>query len=463
MMQQPKRGPVLESGPLARNWRLARLGLGLGAQLTAHTLRNAFRGEAQRATVNREFYRVQGQVLARELGRLKGSVMKAGQLLALYGGYFLPEEVIAELASLQELTQPLAWPHIAAELEAQLGARRLAELDIEQTPIGAASLGQVHRARRRSDGLELCLKIQYPGVAESVDSDMRTLSRLLIMSRLLPRDLDLTPMLAELRLMLRQETDYGRERGFIEDYGRRLAGDARFIVPRVYPEFCAPRVLAMSFEAGFDASDPAVQSQPLAQRNDLAAAFVDLFLTELFDWRVLQTDPNFGNYRFQPQPGGGLRIVLLDFGATRTFPAPFVSGYADIVLGALRHDRARIVRGATAIGLLDHEFPPDMLETWARMCEAIVEPFDHSAQAGTPSALLNAHGAYRWGASDLPARAAVVAARTTRAVTFRMPPPELLFLHRRLSGVFVMLAALHAELNAGAQVIRALEWMGERR
>ena len=451
------RAQALQTGSLARSWSLARIGLGLGAQLTAHALRNVLRSEDERAAVNREFYRAQARALAAELGRLKGSVMKAGQLFALYGGYFLPEEVIAELACLQELAQPLAWPHIAAVLDAQLGVGRLTELDIEQTPIGAASLGQVHRARRRRDGVELCLKVQYPGVAETIDSDMRTLSRLLVMSRLLPHGLDLGPMLAELRAMLRQETDYGRERRFIEEYGRRLAADARFGVPRVYPEFCAPRVLAMSFEAGFDATDPAVQGLPLAQRNRLAAAFIELFLTELFEWRVVQTDPNFGNYRFQPQDDGDLRIVLLDFGATRTFPQAFVRGYANIVLGALRHDRARIVRGATAIGILDREFPPEMLETWARMCEAIVEPFDDPLQAGTPPALLNAHGAYRWGASDLPARAAAAAARTTRAVTFRMPPPELLFLHRRLSGVFVMLAALRAEFNAGAQVVQALE------
>src|SRR3546814_2936854 len=125
--------------------------------------------------------------------------MKAGQMLSLYGQYFLPEEAVVVLSQLQDDTPPVAWNVVAPVLERSLGRSRLREIDIDTEAMAAASLGQVHRARRKKDGLELCVKIQYPGVADAIESDIRTLSRLLIMTRLTPKGLDLQPVFNEVR------------------------------------------------------------------------------------------------------------------------------------------------------------------------------------------------------------------------------------------------------------------------
>jgi len=448
-------GP-LETRPFFRNLALSRLGLGVGARFGAHLLGNVFRDERGRARADRDFFEAQARALADELGRLKGSAMKAGQLLALLGQNVLPPEALATLSRLNELSRPVPWSALEPAVRRALGRERMAELEFDEAPIGAASLGQVHRARRRSDGAQLCFKIQYPGVAEAIDSDVRSLGHLLMLARVAPHDLDLHPLLAELRRLLHQEADYTRERAFTEEYARRLAGDDRFVVPRTFGEYCTPRLLAMSYEEGHGVHDDAVQALPQARRNRLAGALIELFLREFFDWGLVQTDSNFGNYRFRLDGQGGDRIVLLDFGACRRFGAEFVGGYRDIVLGALTRDTPRIVRGSIHLRMLRPHLPAEIYEGYARACEVIVEPFNDHAAAGTPARLLNARGEYVWRNSDMLSRASAATARNAMTVHFRLPPPELVFLNRRLMGFFLLLGALGAELNARPLLLQAL-------
>ncbi len=448
----------IKTRPLERNIALTKLGLGAGTKIVAHSLVNIFRGEVARTSADREFYERQARVLADELGRLKGSVMKAGQMLSLYGQYFLPEEAVEVLSGLQDDTAPVAWKVVAPVLEQSLGRKRLAELDVEQEPLAAASLGQVHRARRKSDGLQLVVKIQYPGVADAIDSDIRTLSRLLLMTRLAPKGLDLKPVFAEVREMLFREVDYTAEARFTEEFGRRLADDPRFGVPRVLHEYSSGQVLTTSFESGVSARDPAVRALPLARRNRLGRNFLDLFLNEFFAWGLVQSDPHFGNYRFRLGASAAEdRIVLLDFGATRRFEPRFVEAYRRIVRGAVRGDRPALLRAAEEIGLMSDGFPENVLKGFVEMCQLIVEPFNTPDDPRTPPQLRNAQGEYRWGASDLPMRAANVAARNALSVHFRVPPREIVFLHRRLAGVFIMLATLDVEFCARDRLLQRLD------
>lgn len=448
----------LTTGSMQRNFALTRLGIGAGGQIVAHSMMNVFRGKTAREEANRSFYQRQARVLADELGRLKGSVMKAGQMLSLYGQYFLPEEAVTVLTELQDSTQPVAWSVLEPVLRLSIGPKRLAELDVQEAPIGAASLGQVHRARRRRDGLDLAVKIQYPGVAAAIDSDVRTLSRILVMSRLTPKGLDLKPIFGEVQEMLHREVDYRLEREFTEDYGRRLADDPRFVVPRILGDYSADQVLTTTFESGVGIRHASVSGLSLARRNRIAQAMVELFLGEFFDWHQVQSDPHFGNYRFRVGARADAdQVVLLDFGATRRFDPAFVRAYARIVRGAVERDAALILDGAFGIGLMQEKFPQPVLDAFVRMCELIVEPFNAHRRDGTPSELLNARGEYCWARSDLPMRAANIAARNALSVYFRIPPREIVFLHRRLMGVFVMCSVLGAEFNARDLLLDALD------
>lgn len=444
---------ALKTKPLERNIALTRLGLGAGGKIAVHSLANIFRGDIARDQANRDFYKRQAEILADELGKLKGSVMKAGQMLSLYGQYFLPEEAVTVLSSLQDDTPAVEWKVVAPVLERALGRMRLRELDVDSTPLAAASLGQAHRARRRKDGAELVVKIQYPGVADAIESDIKTLSRLLLMTRLAPKGLDLDPILNEVREMLHREVDYEAEQHFTLSFAHKIAADPklapRFVVPKVFAEYSADRVLTTSYEQGLHVRDAAVQSLSLERRSALGRGFLELFLAEFFGWGMVQSDPHFGNYRIRPSEQGD-QVVLLDFGATRIFGRGFIENYARIVRGALARDRAEVWAGARAIGLMGEHFPQNVLDAFAQMCELIVEPFADPDAGAVPPQLKNPRGEYRWGDSDLPMRAGAVAARNALSVHFRVPPREIVFLHRRLAGVFIMLAALKAELDSGA-------------
>lgn len=439
----------LKTRPFERDLAMTRVGIAVGTRLAGHTLRNLFRDRASRDAASRDFYREQGLALARQLGELKGGLMKAGQLIGLYGEYVLPPEAVESLQSLQDHSPPVAWPVMLRQLERQLGKARVASLEIDEQPIGAASLGQVHRARRRADGAGLCLKIQYPGVAESVDSDMRTLARLLTASRLMPKSVDPEPMFKEVRQMLHQEVDYRRERHYTEIYARRLQDDTRFIVPAVVPEYCANAVLAMSYERGDDIHASSVQALSPATRNGLAAVMLELFVHEFFEWGTVQTDPNFGNYRFRIAANGDVRVVLLDFGATRSFSKSFVDHYAAIVRGALQQDREQVLAAALSLGVIEKDFPKLVLDALSDTCKTIVEPFERPGQAGARPTLWSADG-YRWAASDLPTRVLATTAKTALTIHYQLPPREIVFLHRRLAGMFMMFAALRAEFDGSA-------------
>src|SRR5262249_39738424 len=157
-----------------------------------------------------------------------------------------------------------------------------------------------------------------------IESDVATLSRLIAITRVAPKGLNLAPVYAEVKEMLHREVDYLAEREHTERFGRLLADDPRYVVPRVFPEYCSDQVLALSWEPGAQVKSEAVQALPQARRNGLAEAAIDLFLREFFEWGMVQTDPHFGNYRFRiDERGSRDRIVLLDFGATRVFGRGF--------------------------------------------------------------------------------------------------------------------------------------------
>jgi predicted unusual protein kinase regulating ubiquinone biosynthesis (AarF/ABC1/UbiB family) len=438
----------LKTRPLDRNLTMAKVGLMAGTQIAGHEFLNLFRSAESRAEKNRDFYTRQAQYLADELGRLKGSIMKVGQMLSLYGQYFMPEEAVDVLRGLQDDTPHVDWKIMRPVLEERLGRARLAELEIDPEPLAAASLGQVHVAWRKSDRRKLCLKIQYPGLTKAIDSDIRTLSRLVTAARLAPKNINLQPIMEEVRDMLHREVDYPAELETTRWYRQTLADDPRYVVPEVFPEYSSDHVLATSFEAGEHVQADAVQNLPQARRNRLSQAALELFFNEFFRWGIVQTDPHFGNYRVRIDPRGeNDRLVLLDFGASRRFDPDFLRAYRRVIQGAFDRDVEEVFAGGLGIRLLRESFPPELRRAFAEVCFLIIEPFSGVTPEYPPRELLTAEGAYRWGESDLPTRVTGTIARASLSRHFRVPPREIVFLHRRLGGLFVLLAVLGAELQ----------------
>ncbi len=433
-------------GLLSRSFSLAKLTVGAGTQLAAHKVKTLMHGPQKSHEAKAEdwknFLIEQSRRFSGEIGELKGSLMKAGQMLSVVGEHFLPAEVNEELKRLQNDSPPVEWDSIYQILVRELGVERLAELEIEKESLASASLGQVHRARIKATGQSIVLKIQYPGVDQVIESDIKAIRHFLGLLQIFPVEGSLEPILDEIKEMLRQETQYDHEIQLMEKYRKSLGDDPRFVIPVVLPFFCSKKVIAMTYERGLKADDPLVQSLSQERRNRLAVSFLDLFFKEVFQWHFVQTDPHLGNYRLRLDPAGGDRIVLLDFGATKAFSAPFMAQYLQLVQSLVLEPH-RVTDICYQLGFLKAEDDPRLIELFRDLTLATVEPF-----SGVE---------YDWKRTDLPDRLTQGALEIARRYPLRTPPREFLFLNRKTAGVFVFLSVLGAKISTRELILRYLK------
>jgi predicted unusual protein kinase regulating ubiquinone biosynthesis (AarF/ABC1/UbiB family) len=293
----------------------------------------------------------------------------------------------------------------------------------------------VHRATTQ-DGRDLALKIQYPGVARSIAGDVDNVAALLRLFNLLPLDLDVEGIATEAKRQLAQEADYVSEARFLERYARLVADEPTLLVPRVHWDLTTPRVMAMDFVEGepLDVLDDA----PQAWRDAVGSILERLLFRELFEFRVMQTDPNFANYLYQPATG---RVALLDFGATQRFGAAFVANYARITRDVINGDRAAVAREAIRIGYAAADDSAERTQAVVDVIFLACEPLRHL-------------GRYDFPRSDLSSRVRALGFDLAfRRGLLRPPPPETIFLHRKLVGSFLLLARIGARIDARALVL----------
>lgn len=441
----PSRVP---SSPLRRGLRITRMGVMGTARAAAHAVNNAFRSDTHRAERDGALWRAQAMMWVKEVGQLKGSLMKAGQMLAMYGEHFLPKETVELLRSLQSDAPPVSFASVREVIDADLGPEAMRGVTVDPTPCGSASLGQVHRATL-VDGSEVAIKVQYPGIKEALDVDLRALRRLLGLMRVVARGETIDGLFAEVRKVLNDELDYERERQMTQFFSEVLEGDNRFVVPLTYASHCSGRVLTTRFEEGLDPEGPEVAALSQERRNALGLHFFELYLKELFVWHRVQTDPHFGNFRIRLGDGHNApdQIVLLDFGAVRDVSANYLRTYRRMMLACLHDDRQSALDMGLELGLLRPNDSPVAEQAFFDLCRLIAEPFSSPNTPGRNHTLFTPEGAYDFGRSDLPKRVAIKATELGRAVGLRASPPESLFLDRKLAGVFLFLSQLGATIN----------------
>jgi predicted unusual protein kinase regulating ubiquinone biosynthesis (AarF/ABC1/UbiB family) len=373
--------------------------------------------------------------VAERLSEMRGAAMKLGQLLSMDAGGLVPPELAEIMGRLRSDATPMPARQLGAVLDGEWKPGwRSQFIDFATQPVAAASIGQVHRARLR-DGRDLAVKVQYPGVARSIDSDVDNVGALLRLSRLVPPSLDVEPLLIEAKRQLHAEADYGQEAEHMRRFARLLAGDVTFRVPEVHDQLTTSRVLAMTYE---DAEPlEAVAGLSTERRNLVAARILDLTLRELFDWGWMQTDPNLANYRWDPQRE---QVVLLDFGATREVPGELAELYRSVLRAASAGDRTGAEAALERFGMLDDRTPQ------AVRAEAL-DLFDLTARA-----LLH-DGPFAFAESDLldRLRDRGMALALDRG-GWRVPPAATLFMQRKLGGLYLLVARLRARVDLRALV-----------
>ena len=432
MMDDDTQDRPSRSVPSSRAGRIGsfgRLAGGVAGGMLAEGARRLARGERPRL---RDTMLTPGNArrLADRLAHLRGAAMKMGQMISMDAGDMLPPELADILARVREQADRMPPRQLRDVLDAEWGSGWLSRFrHFNPRPIAAASIGQVHKGTTK-DGREIAIKVQYPGVKESIDSDVDNVATLLRISGLLPAELDIAPLLAEAKRQLHEEADYEREGAQMMAYRERLEGSDHFIVPAIAEDFSTGRVLAMDFVPGRPVEE--LESAPQDERDRVVTRIIELVLRELFDFGVMQTDPNFANYRYQPDTG---KLVLLDFGATRDVDPQVAANYRRLLEAGLAQDRDAARAAAQEAGYVASAVIEKHGARLDRMIDIIV-------------AEMNRSGPFDFGdrafVSVLRDEGMAIAADKA---TWHIPPVEMLFVQRKISGTALLGARLKAKVD----------------
>ncbi|MGB3378263.1 MAG: AarF/ABC1/UbiB kinase family protein [Allopontixanthobacter sediminis] len=435
------RSPRQSAVPSSRLSRLSgfgRLATGIAGGMMAEGTRRLLNGERPKLQ-NMILTPGNAARLADRLSHLRGAAMKLGQMISMDAGDMLPPELAAIMATLRDGATFMPSRQLEKVLAAEWGPdwrEQFAHFQIR--PIAAASIGQVHRAVTH-DGRTLAIKVQYPGIRESIDADVDNVASLLRMSTMIPPQLDLGPLLAEAKVQLHEEADYHREGEQMRLYRERLAGEDGFVVPELDKALTRGRVLAMSFEEGVPIESLETESQEL--RNDVARRIITLVCRELFEFGVMQTDPNFANYRYQMDTG---RIVLLDFGATRAVAPEVANSYRRLLTAAIDDDADAVIAASLDAGFINEATITRHRPSVETMTRVIIEefrrtgPFDFGDRSFVP--VLRDEGM------------GIAADRSS----WHLPPTETLFIQRKISGTALLCARLQAKVDVRAILLEAI-------
>ena len=335
-----------------RGANIARLGASTGSGYLASRIRRLRDGDAADA----RFHAETAEKFLETLGTMKGAAMKLGQI-ASFVDLDLPPEAQetyhAVLAELRSAAPPVDPSQIADVITAEFGAppdQVFASWD--PSPIASASIGQVHRATL-PDGTQVVTKVQYPGVAEAVQSDLANAEMFAPLARLLSPNLKIRPLMEEMRDRLVDELDYQQEALYQQAFFDRYDGHPFIRIPRVYADWCRPRVLTGEYVEGqsFEAMTATAPAEEQRRYGEIIYRFV---FGSLQRFRLFNGDPHPGNYLF---PGDGT-VAFLDFGSVKTFRSATKAQLQTQLMAAIDDDAQQLLAA-----MHDAGFVPDPSKT----------------------------------------------------------------------------------------------------
>ncbi|MEI8287297.1 MAG: AarF/ABC1/UbiB kinase family protein [Actinomycetes bacterium] len=343
-----------------RNSRLARMGAKIGFGYAGTSARKVFAGAERREQLSRDREMKTAQQVANELGNMKGALMKLGQM-ASYLDDGLPEPMRLALAQLQSNAPPMAIELVHEVLLSELG-EPVNELFVEfdDEPIAAASIGQVHRAILRTPEGEraVAVKVQYPGVAEAIDADIRTADLLGTLLAFGFKSLNPEDMVAEIKDRLREELDYTLEAQNQQTFANFYRGHPFIHVPEVIEHLSTTRVLVTELVSGITWAE--LLERPQADRDFAGEALFRFVFRSLYRFRAFNGDPHPGNYIFHVGDNGVNKISFLDYGLVKHFTVDEMNVFQNMITAAaINHDYDAFRIVIEDAGLLQKDAPVD--------------------------------------------------------------------------------------------------------
>ncbi|GME81546.1 unnamed protein product [Ambrosiozyma monospora] len=316
--------------------------------------------------------------MAKKFSKMRGAALKIGQMMSFQDNAVLPPEVQQILLRVQNSAHYMPASQLEKTVSFELGDGWRSRLfaSFNDVPIAAASIGQVHRAVTRKELEEVVVKVQYPGVADSIDSDLDNMLTLLTASRMLPPGLFLDKSVANARVELKWECDYIREATNIVRMSELLKDQTDFVVPKVYHDLSDEHILTMQYMKGTEI----VKGNWNQETKDwIATQVMKLTLMEIYKLRFMQCDPNWANFLYNEETK---KIELLDFGACREFGDEFVTNYVNCLRASVNKDRKLVAEYSKKLGFLTGLESEAMVNAHVDSILALGEPFSPADNNG---------------------------------------------------------------------------------
>ncbi|AGO10174.1 AaceriAAR181Wp [[Ashbya] aceris (nom. inval.)] len=370
--------------------------------------------------------------ITKKFSQMRGAALKIGQMMSFQDSKVLPAELYQILSRVQNSAHYMPQRQLDRLMARELGAEwRNKFASFENVPVAAASIGQVHKAVL-PNGDECVVKVQYPGVKDSIDSDLNNILMLLTASSLLPKGLFLEKTVANAKTELGWECDYLREAAALKRFEKLLADDPVFVVPHVYDSLTTPNIITMSRMGGTEIMKLPEHVTTQEVRNFICENIMRLCLKEIAEFKYMQTDPNWANFLYNSKTG---KIELLDFGASRGFPDGFIHNYRKLLTYATQGDREGVHKMSERLGYLTGLESRAMINAHVDSVMTLGEPFSGEAEK-----------AFDFSDQDVTDR---IRGNISLMLNERMcPPPEETYsLHRKFSGVFLLCARMGAKVH----------------
>lgn len=362
------------------------------------------------------------------LCRVRGAALKLGQILSIQDNTLISPQMQAIFERVRHSADFMPEWQMERVMEQEFGPGWESKVaSFEHKPFAAASIGQVHQATLH-DGREVAVKIQYPGVAKGINSDINNLMAILKYWDILPKGLYMDNLVAVARRELAWEVDYKREAECAKKFKELVKPYPEYYVPDVIDELSASQVYTMELISGTPV-DKLVDA-PQELRNKVSHRMLKLTLLELYEFNFMQTDPNWSNFLYNEDTD---QLMLLDFGACRAFDKSFVDKYIRIIKAAADRDEATVLAYSKELGFLTGYEAKVMEQAHVEAVMILGEAFARD-------------GPFDFGRQDTTRR---IQSLLPTMLQYRLtPPPEESYsLHRKLSGMFLLCGKLRANIN----------------